>query len=818
MNDLRVGRRLLWKDKAYTLTAGLTLAICIGANAAMFSVVENVLLKPLPVPDSDRVLLMSNSYPKAGAPDIGGAAGPDYLDRLRDVTAFQSQALASFGNQSVDQDGVPTRVRVMNVTPSFFRVAEVHPSVGRGFTDDEAQIGHDHEVVLSDGFWRSRFDGDPKAIGQDLRLDGQPYTVVGVMPRSFRFVDEDITLWKPLALTDEQKSDNSRHSNNFINLGRLKPGATLEQAQAQVNALNAANLDRFPQFRTILTNAGFETIVHGYQDYLVRDVKPMLYLMWGGALFVLLIGGVNIANLVLVRSRSRLKELATRLALGAGRGRIARQLVTESVLLTVVAAVVGLAIGYAVLQGLAVLNIQELPRGSDIHFDVATTLYALAVAGVIGVVLGLVPVAAVLPANLNVLLRDEGRGGTAGRGARLLRRSLVVAQVAVAFVLLIGAGLLLASFERVLAVDPGFDAAGVMTTSVTLPRTRYADDGALRTFMHESLARIRALPGVESAGLTTAIPFGDNHSASAIMAEGYEMQPGESLIAPSSVIVSPGYFETMKVQLARGRFFDEHDTEGAGRVVIVDDRLARKFWPNRDAIGGRLYQPDDINGALGITDKTEFYTVVGVVKEMKLVSLTQGDQSVGSYFMASDQNVPRGLTFAVRTTGDPARLTSAIRTAIQSIDSNLPVFATQTMAALTEKSLVSERSPMLLAVSFGAVALFLSAIGIYGVLAYLVTERRKEIGIRLALGGTTRSIFELVLREGLLLIMAGLVIGATGVAALKTSLESQLFGVTAADPAVIAMVAGVLAVVAVAACVVPARRATRIDPVVALAE
>jgi predicted permease len=818
MNDLRVGLRLLWKDKAYALTAGLTLAICIGANTAVFSVVENVLLKPLPIPDADRVLIVSNSYPGAGAPDTGASAGPDYLDRLKGVTAFEEQTIVDFENQTIDEKGAPARVQVMLATPSFFRMVRVPPVAGRAFTDAEGEQGGDREVILSYGLWQSQFGGAADALGRDIRLDGEPYRIVGVMPRGFHFVSDDVALWRPLALTDQQKSDDARHSNSFTNFGRLKPGATLEQAQAQVDAINAANLQRFPQFKTILENAGFTTIVHRYQDYLVRDVKPMLYLMWAGALFVLLIGLVNIANLVLVRSRSRLKELATRIALGAGRGRIARQLVIESVLLTGIAAAVGLAVGYGVLQVLGALNIQELPRGSEIGFDLATVAYAAAIAGGLGFVLGLVPVAAVLPANLNGLLREEGRGSSAGRGARWLRRGLVVAQVAIAFVLLIGAGLLFASFERVLQVDPGFDATGVLTAAVAPPATSYKDDAALKAFDDESLARLRAIPGVEAAGFTTMIPFGDNHNASAIIPEGYEARPGESLIAPSSVIVSPGYFETMRVQLVKGRFFDEHDVDGAPRVIIVDDRLARAFWPNADPIGRRLFQPDSIEDFLNHRDDMPYYTVVGVVKEMKLSSLTSGDRAVGAYFFSSGQSVPRGITYAIRTSASAGALTPQVRAAIRSLNPDLPVFATQTMSALTEKSLVSRRSPMLLAIAFGAVALFLSAIGIYGVLAYLVTERRKEIGIRLALGSTTRSIFELVLSEGLVLIGVGLLVGAAGVVALRQALESQLFGVTAADPTVIALVAAALAIVAVAACAIPARRATRIDPVIALAE
>ena len=822
MNDFRVGVRLLWKDKAFTITAALTLALCIGANTALFSVVHNVLLKPLPVPESDRIVLMGNAYPGAGADAAAGtnASVPDYYDRLAQMDVYEEQAFFNGANQSIDQNGTPVRIRVTRVTPSFFRLLRVAPALGRTLVDDDGKVGNDKQVVLSYALWQSQFGGDPSAIGKTLRIDGTPFTVVGIMPKGFYFLNPDVMLWRPLAFTDQQKSDQQRHNNSYQHIARLKPGATIARAQQQVDAINARNLDRFPQLKPVLINAGFHTIVLPLQESLVREIKPTLYLMWGGALFVLLIGCVNVANLVLVRSRSRLRELATRLALGASRFQVARQLVTESVVLTMVSAAAGLLVGYAALQLLGTLNIQELPRGREIHLDAVVAAYTVGAAALIGFVLGLIPVAAVLPANLTNVLREEGRSGTSGRGAHLLRRTLVVAQVAFAFVLLIGAGLMFASFRHVLAVDPGFNADGVMTASITLPRARYTNDQALVAFTHEALRRLRELPGVTAVGATDTIPFGSNHSDSVIFAEGYQMRPGESVISPASVDVTPGYFEAIGATLERGRFFDDRDSATSLKTIIVDDTLAKRFWPGEDPIGRRMYKPEDASqGDLtAITDKTVFLTVVGVIRDVKLHDLTEGSKSVGAYYFPIDQDPSGGLTFAIRTPRDPAALTGAVRGALNGLDRQLPVFDTQTLDERVEKSLVGRRSPMMLSLSFGAVALFLSAIGIYVVLAYLVTQRTKEIGIRIALGSSARAIFELVLREGLVLVGGGFALGFGGALALRKSLESQLFGVSAGDPTVLAAVAALLAAVALVACLLPARRATRIDPIVALAE
>jgi predicted permease len=809
-NDIRVGLRLLWKDKAFSITAALTLALCIGANVALFSVVHHVVLKPLPVPESEHLVIIGNSYPGAGQAGLGSSGVPDYYDRLRDTTVFEEQALYNGRNQSVDQNGTPTRVRVSQVTPSFFRLLRVAPAIGRTFTGQDGEVGNDKKVVLSYALWQSQFGGSPNAIGQDIRMDGQPLTVVGVMPQGFYFLNPNVMLWRPLAFTAQQKDDSQRHSNNFQNIARLKPGATVRQAQIQIDAINAANLDRFPQYKQLLVNAGFHTIVEPLQDNVVRDVKATLYLMWGGALFVLLIGGVNVANLVLVRSRGRVKELATRLALGAGRWRVGRQLVVESVLLTCVAAFAGLFVGYATLRLLGTINIQDLPRGPEIRLDAIVVAYTVVIAALVGILLGLIPVANVLPVNLTTVLREEGRSSTIGRGARTLRRTLVVVQVAFAFVLLIGAGLLFASFRQLLAVDPGFRADGVLTASISLPRARY-NEQALVAFANGALRRLRALPGVTAAGATNTIPFGGNNSDSVILAESYQMQPGESVISPSQVSVTHGYFEAIGVRLIRGRFFDERDSAAAPKTIIVDETLAKRFWPGQDPIGRRMYMPTDINNLLAVTEKTVWLHVVGVIGDIKLHDLTEGRKAVGAYYFPVDQGGVANLTFAVKTPGDPSALTSSVRRAISELDRELPIFDT-----LTLDERVGRRSPVLLSVSFGVVALLLSALGIYGVLAYLVTQRTKEIGIRIALGSSAAGIFELVLREGLLLIAAGFLFGAAGAMALRRSLESQLFGVSATDPVVLGTVILLLALVAVLACALPARRATRIDPIVAL--
>ncbi len=805
----------MWRDKGFAATAIVTLAVCIGANAAIFSVFHAVVLRPLPLPEPDRILSIFNRYPKAGV-DRASNGVPDYFDRLRDVSAFEEQALYNTPRVSVGEKGSVEQLRAMNVTPSFFRLLRVPPLLGRAFSEEEGTPGKERQVVLSNALWQRLYAGQDSALGKDLRINGNPYTVVGVMPLEFSFLVPDVLLWRPLAFTPEQKADTARHSNNFQMIGRLKPGASLEQAQAQINALNAANMERFPELKQVLLDAGFSTRVVPLQDDLISDIKSTLILLWGGALFVMLIGAVNIANLVLARSSARIRELATRFALGAGRWRITRQLLTESLLLTTLSASVGLLLGYWGLEVMNRVGLDRIPRAGEVKLDGAVALFILGLALVVGVAIGSIPLIQALRVNLSQVFRQDVRSG-GSRGARFLRTTLVTAQVALALMLLISAGLLLASFRKVIAINPGFGSPKqLLTASVSLPGVRYRNDDERRGFLARALERVRRLPGVEQAGATDTIPFGSYNSDSVILAEGHVMKPGESLVSPNQVVVTPGYFEAMGISLLEGRHFDERDTEKSMPVIMVDDRLARKFWGDNSPIGKRMWQPSSPQDLTRPGKDIRWYTVVGVVRSVKLRALVDSDQRVGSDFFPYSQ-APRGMiTFALKTAAEPRGLISGLRNLITALDGELPLYDIRTMQERTEESLVSRKSPMLLSLVFGLVALLLAAVGIYGVLAYMVAQRTKEIGVRMALGSTPEAIFRLIIKEGVVILAVGFALGLFGALALGKYVQSLLYGVRPMEPSVLAAVTLLLAVVASAACCLPARRATRVDPIQAL--
>jgi predicted permease len=815
LQDIRYALRLLVKDRSFSITALLTLTICIAANTAIFSMVRSVLLKPLPIDGSERLVLLYNSYPNAGAPRVG-AAVPDLFDRIEAVPAMTEQALLRREGMTYGSADGAERLNTLRATPTFYRLSRMQPAAGRVFTDAEGEPGQNTVAIISHGFWQRKFGGQESIVGQTLRLNGNPITVVGIAPAGFIFLWDDIDVYLPTAFPPQARSDDARHSNNWQMVGRLADGAGVGLVQQQVDALNARNDERFPQFKQLLADAGFHTVVVNLQDDLVRDIRSVLYLLWGGVLFVLLIGCVNLANLVMVRSSARAREMATRHAIGADLGRLTRQVLTETTVLSVAGGALGVLLGWWSLGWIGSIGLDQLPRAHEVRLDLMSVLVVVALTIGVGFAIGLAPVIRLWRMNLNVELREEGRGGTGGRRAQLARRVLATAQVAIAFVLLIGAGLLLASFRAVLQLDFGFDPARVETAAVSLPGTSYRDSAALGTFSRRVLDAVRAEPGVEHAGFTDSVPFGGNVSNSVILAEGYEMKPGESLLAPSRIIVSDGYFETMGVPLVSGRTFKPSDTADSTPVAVIDERLAQKYWPGQNAVDRRLFLPSDPQDITKITADTRFFNIVGVVKDVQMFDPRADFTPVGTYYFPQAQQPNRTLTLAVRARGDDLAVMSGVRKAIAAIDPELPLYRVQPMQQFIDEALSGRRVPMYVAMAFGAVGLFLSAIGIYGVLAYGVSQRRRELGVRMALGGSAGSVFTLVLGDGVKITGFGMLAGFAGAFFVGRLMQTMLFNVAPMDPSVVGLVAVTLVVVALVASVIPSWRASKINPAVVL--
>ena len=815
-HDLRFALRVLWKDRAFAATAILTLALCMGANSAIFTVVRSVLLRPLPYPDPEGLVATFEAFPGAGV-ERTGTSVPNYFDQRALTEVFESLALYQFSEYRVGQGASVESVTALQVTPSFFRVLGARAVRGRLFREEEGTPGQERVALLSHAFAARQPDA---VVGREIRLNDRPYTVVGVLPEGFTFVDPGVRVWTPLAFTPEERADDSRYSQNHQAIGRLAPGATLARAQARLDAFTLRNLERAGTLRATLESAGYATRVVPFGDDLVRDARGALNLLWGGVGLVLLIAAVNIMNLSLARATARAKELATRHALGAGRARVVRLLVAEALVLTVLGCLGGLGLGLWSLDALAWMGLSDLPRAHEIRMDGAVVALTLGIALLLGVVIGAVPAIQTRSVNPGLVLREEGRGGTLGRSGRHTGRALVVAQVSVAFVLLIGAGLLLASFQKVLAVDPGFAAEHVLTGRVAPLETAYPDDASVLAYTERALARLRALPGVEEAGASSFLPFSRDDQSSVIIPEGYAPARGETVVSPNQLYVTPGYLETLRVRLRRGRLFAASDSATAPRVVIVDEALAERFWPNADPIGRRMYFPQRPEDVADPGPDVIWLQVVGVVSTVKLKGLVEGSEQAraGAYYMPYAQDPSRHVGFAIRMRddGDASRAMAAVQRAIADIDPQMQMFDVTPMTRRIERSLNPRRAPMLLSLAFGLAALLLASVGIYGVLAYQVIQRTREIGIRLALGSDAAGVLRLVLQEGLALVSIGIAGGVAGVLALRSVIAAQLYGVGALDPWVLLAVTGVLISASVTACLGPAVRAARVNPVVAL--
>ena len=817
VDEIRYALRGMKREKAFALPVLLTLTICIAANAAVFAVVDLVLLRPLPLPDSSSLVWITNSYPKAGVPEAGTSV-PDYDDRREAVPAFEDVAVYVRIGRTFGLERGAERVAGMAATPSLFRMLRTPAFRGRLLEERDGQEGQNHEVLLSYGLWQRLFAGQDDAIGRQLRVNGVPHTVIGVLPRDFLFVDPEVTFWLPLAFTSEDRAEDNRGNNYLDMVARLRPGATLEQARQQVHALDLANLERFPKTREGLIAAGYATLAMPLKERLVRDVRGTLSLLWGGVLCVLLLGGVNVSNLALTRGMTRSRDMAVRQALGAGPWRLLRQQLVESLILTSIAAAAGTALANVLVRELSSNTAGRIPSGGAVSLGMPTLLLVAALFLSFGALLAVIPFAHGARSNLARGVNQEGRSGTASRRTHSVRRALAAAQMAFAFLLLLGSGLLLKSFQELLRVRPGFDPQGLLTGKVSLPAVAYPEDDKLIAWSDRALERIRALPGVAAAGFGDGAPLAGNYSDNVLRAEGYVVPPGEAMFDPAENGVTPGYFAALRIPVRQGRVIDERDTSASPLVLVVDQRVADKFWPGKDPIGRRVYF-----GRLG--PATRFLTVVGVVGDVKQRGLASPDERVGAYYFPYaqhpfpyEQGPRRTLTLAVRAGGHPLLLAPAVRRALAAIDPEIPLYDVQTMESRVEGSVAGRRAAVRLAAGFSLAALLLATFGLYGVLAYQVTQRTREIGIRMALGSQRWQVFQLVLNEGAGILAIGLVLGSAGLFALRRILASELYGITPFEPAVLVAVTLLLGIVALAACAVPARRAARIDPVVALSD
>ena len=808
--ELRFAARLLRKSPGFTAAAVLTLALCLGANLTIFAVIDAILVRPLPFPAAGRLVTMYNTYPKAGV-ERDGSSVTNYYERRGRIPAFSSLSIYCYATSILGESGSTERRPVMLVSPDFFTTLGTGPAFGSVFTDAETTFQTDNVAILSDAYWREHFGADPRVIGRKIPADGRLKTVIGVLPPGFRFLSSTAQLYFPLASRAEARVPAERHSGgNVIQMiARLKPGATLQQAQSQIDAQNAV-LERDDPKAAMMAGAGFRTLVVPLRADQVAAIRPILLLLQAGVLALLAIGAVNLVNLLLIRAAGRSKELAVRQALGAGRWHVVTEAVVETTLLTLTGGLLALAVAAAGIRLVGALGANRLPLGAGIHFDARLALVAFAAAVVLGIALAVPTAWCGIRLQPSAGLQAEARGGTAGRAAQTLRYGFVVAQIALAFVLLTGTGLLGLSLQRVMEVSPGFRSDHVVTGQVSLVGTRYPSPAAGLDFTERLADQLGRQPGVLSVGMANNIPFSGANGQSAATVAGYVLRPGESLRGSYSYSVAGDYFRAMGFSLRAGRFLTAADSRRGVRVCVVDQDFARYYWPQGGALGRRLFQ-----GSAAGPD-AEAFTVVGVVGSIKQSGLTD-DAAQGAAYYPYIYRPDSNLFVAVRGSVRPDALQAALRGAARRVDLGLAVADVQTMDERIAESLVARRSPALLGGIFSGIALLLIAIGTYGVLSYAVKQRRREIGVRMALGARPEQIGRQFLSLALRLLASGTLLGAFGAWTAGRAMRAVLFHVPAHSPAILAASAAMMAAISLSACLLPARRAARISPVQALA-
>jgi putative ABC transport system permease protein len=795
--DIRFGLRSLRSAPATTAIALLALALGIGANTAIFSVVNGVLLTPLPYPRPERLVLLMASNPKAGFPRFS-LSPPDFDDYRSQSRSFEGVAATALGSVNLTGRGEPEVLDEARVTADFFPVLRLRPFLGRTFRPEEDLPANNHVALLSYGLWQRRFGADPKRVGQSLFLDGVSYTVVGVAPPGFDYPRKR-DIWVPLTLDPAKQS---RGGHFLLGVARLRPGVSVGQARSEVSGIAARLEKQYPD-----SNDGWTALVLPLQEVIVEKIRPaLLVLLWVVAA-VLLIACLNVANLLLARLAARGREISIRTALGAGRGRLARQLLTESVLLSLLGGALGLLLAYWGTRALVALNPAAIPQAEAIGLDSRVLVFTLALSVAAGLFFGLFPALHDPGAGLHESLKEGGRAMSGGRRGRFARQFLALVEVAVALVLLVMAGVLLRSFSRLSSVDPGFRPAGVLTLDLSPSATKYPDPTRLALFYRDLLGRVSTLPGVERAATVYPLPLSGR---SFFLAFGVFGRPSSPSHPESATVrrVSAEYFRTLNVRLVRGRVFDDRDAIESPKVAIVNERMAQTIWPHVDPVGQRVTF-DDPNQK-GAT----WMTVVGVVGDVKQQALS--DEPTFEVYEPQLQDPEIAATLVVRSAGDPAALAASIRRTVLGLDPDLPVYRVRTLSAVVDESLAQNRLSTVLLGLFAGLALVLAAVGVYGVISYSVTQRTHEMGIRMALGALRADVLRLVIRQGMGLVGIGLLVGLLGAFFATRVLAGLVFGISTQDPVTFVAVPGLLALVALLANYVPARRATQVDPQIAL--
>ncbi len=800
--DLRYGVRMLLKKPGFTLVAIATLALGIGANTAIFSVVNGVLLKPLPYHQPEQLIRLFES--SQSQPKFPMAQG-NFQDYRAQNSTLSGLALYTRRDQELSQDDKPEQLAALGITAGYFELLGVQPLLGREFRREDELPESSPSVILSHALWQRRFNSDSGIIGKAVTLSGRPHTIIGVMPPGVQHVGGDyrsmphgetVDVWGPLQMPVQ-----AGRGGHFCNaIGRLKPGVSVAQASADLNVIAARLAQQFPN-----TNQGFHIAVKPLHEEIVGRSQTMLLVLLGAVFFVLLIACVNVANLLLARATAREREIAVRSAVGAGRWRIVRQLLTESLLLALISSAVGMLLAQWAIDALSTLGPEQLPRLQAVSIDGRILLFTLGLTLLTGLLFGLAPALQAGQVNLNELLKEGGRSG-AGQRQRRLRDALVVVEVALALVLLVGAGLLIRSFWKLQQADPGFNPERVLTASLSLPNARYGDAPKVTAFQQQLLERVAALPGVQSAGLTSDLPWTGYDENAGFTIEGKTFPPNDGA-GGRYHFVSEDYFRTVGVPLVAGRFFNANDKLKSPNVVLINRAMAELYWPGESAVSKRFTfnsQPKE----------KDWYTIVGVVGDVK--DFPNSPAAVPAFYWPTAQQAPRQVILAVRGSANPLSLVEAVRNEVHALDKDLPLAEIKSLETVAATALASQRFTLWLVGFFAGTALLLAAMGIYSVLSYLVAQRTHEIGVRMALGAQFGDVLKLVVRQGMTLVLAGVTLGVIAAFGLTRLMKGLLYQISATDPLTFGAIALLLGGVALLACYLPARKAAKVDPLVAL--